>query len=580
MKTKLLLISLLFAAACSNAPEDGNHHIELLTTNDVHGRWFDTDYADGSLKNSLFAVNHYVDSVRNSAGAGNVILVDAGDCLQGDNGAYYFNYVDTVSPHLFPRLAGYMGYDAVAVGNHDIETGHPVYDRVKAQMRKAGVPFLAGNALRTDNGKPYFDTYTVVDKGGLKAAIIGFTNPNIKGWLSEEIWSGMTFESLLPLVQETVDAVIAREKPHVTIVAVHSGSGKGDGSMYENQGLDLYNSLRNVDFVISSHDHRALTAANDSIGFINSGSHCKNIGHGTIDVVVENGKIVSKTISTGLIKVKAENTDQAMKKAFSKEYETVKAFTLQTVGELRSDLRTRDAFAGMSDYINLLHTLALDKTGADISFAAPLTYNGKVTAGTLIYNDLFTIYPFENQLFTLKMTGKEIKDYLEYSYEQWINTVDFKDKDSHILKIRNSGDMRFNQDRWSFENRSYNFDSAAGIIYSVDVTKPFGSRISIASTADGSNFDMGQEYTVAMTSYRASGGGQLLEAGAGISDSDGRIVGRYKEIRDILYEYLQDNGVIDPERTGDVSVLGHWEFIPEEAAGAGIKKDMALLFGR
>lgn len=579
MKSRLFLLSLLAMAACSGGPEDGTYHLELLTTNDVHGRWFDESYVDGSQKNSLFAVKHYVDSVRKAAGAENVILVDAGDCLQGDNAAYYFNYVDTVSPHLYPRIVEYMGYNAIAVGNHDIETGHPVYDRITAEMKRRGIPFLAGNAIRIDNGKPYFDTYTIVKNSGLKVAILGFTNPNIKGWLSEELWSGMTFESLIPLVQQEVDRVTAAEKPHIVIVAVHSGSGNGDGSMYESQGLDLFKSLRGVDFVVASHDHRALTQAADSIGFINSGSHARNIGHGTIDMTVKDGRIVSKTIGTGLINVKASNADEAMKAEFRKDFEAVKAFTLRTVGELKSELRTRDAYIGMSDYINLIHTLGLDRTGADISFAAPLTYNGTVSAGTLVYNDLFTIYPFENQLFTLRMTGREVKDYLEYSYEQWINTVDFKDSGIHVLKIRKGDDMRFNQSRWSFVNRSYNFDSAAGINYTVDVTKPFGSRVSISSMADGNGFDMDKEYTVAMTSYRASGGGKILEEGAGIKDSETRTVGRYPELRNILYDYLQANGAIDPEKTGDTSVLGHWEFIPADKAKAAIAKDMLLLFG-
>ena len=81
-----------------------------------------------------------------------------------------------------------MGYDAVVVGNHDIETGHPVYDRLKSQLT---VPFLAANAIRTDDGKAYFPEYTIVRRHGLRIAVIGFTNPGIPGWLSPELWEGM-----------------------------------------------------------------------------------------------------------------------------------------------------------------------------------------------------------------------------------------------------------------------------------------------------------------------------------------------------------------------------------------------------
>ena len=127
MKRLIYSAALLLLVACGG-PADGIHTLHMLTTNDVHGRWFDTDYITNAKRESLMAVNWYVDSVRNAAGAGNVLLIDAGDCLQGDNASYYYNFVDTKSEHLFSRLMAYMKYDAVTVGNHDIETGHPVYD--------------------------------------------------------------------------------------------------------------------------------------------------------------------------------------------------------------------------------------------------------------------------------------------------------------------------------------------------------------------------------------------------------------------------------------------------------------------
>ena len=99
------------AVSCVNGPS-GEFQFDLLTTNDVHGSWFDSTYVGGQVKNSLMAINTYVNEYRDSLGKDNVLLVDAGDCLQGDNAAYYFNYVDTLSPHLFSRLAAYMKYDA------------------------------------------------------------------------------------------------------------------------------------------------------------------------------------------------------------------------------------------------------------------------------------------------------------------------------------------------------------------------------------------------------------------------------------------------------------------------------------
>ena len=295
---------------------------------------------------------------------------------------------------------------------------------------------------------------------------------------------------------------------------------------------------------------------------------------------VKNGNVVSKSLSAGLINVDKNNTDEAMRTMFQDDYEAVKAFTLEEVGELKADLITRDSYRGMSDYMNLIHTISLGCAPARISFAAPLTFNGYVKAGTLVYNDLFTIYPFENQLYVVKMTGKEIKDYLEYSYDLWINTYD--KETLHLLKIADAPDPRTGQANWSFVNRFYNFDSAGGLVYEVDVTRPAGERVDIKSMADGSPFVPEVEYNVAMTSYRASGGGGIMRHGAGIDTDriEERTIAYYPELREILYDYLKKTGSIDPDVIGDPSVIGRWNFVPYEEAEKALDKDMKLLFPR
>ena len=573
----LLSACVFLAFSCGRTLKDGEYTLTVLSTNDVHGTWFDSTYVDSRTRPSLMAVKHYVDSVRTADGVGNVLLLDAGDCLQGDNAPYYFNYVDTETPHLFPRLVKYMGYDAVAVGNHDIETGHPVYDRVAADLKKNKVDFLAANAIRNDDGKPYFKPYKIVKKAGLKVAVLGYTNANMKAWLTEELWSGMHFVPIVDVIQADVDRIKAKEHPDVMVVVMHSGTGEGDGSMLESEGLDAFHLVKGVDFMLASHDHRPFVEANDSCGFLNSGSHSRNIAEGKLHLTVKGRKIVSRTYEAGLIPVRAEKADPEMKAHFHSDYEAVKAFTLREVGILNTDLWTRDAYRGMSDYMNLIHTLSLGCKPAEISFGAPLTFNGHVQSGIIRYNDLFTIYPLENQLFVVKMKGDEIRLYLEHSYDKWINTI--AKADDRLLKIEARDDARTQQQRWSFVNRSYNFDSAAGINYTVDVTKPFGQRIDITSMADGSAFDPQREYNVAMTSYRASGGGNLMkETGIDTDRIDDRVVARYPEIRNILYDYLMENGSIDPEVIGNPAVIGQWKFVPEQLAEAAMERDMQLLF--
>ncbi|MBQ3381753.1 MAG: bifunctional metallophosphatase/5'-nucleotidase [Bacteroidales bacterium] len=588
-RISILFLIVASALAC-NKIKDGDYTLHVLTTNDVHGTWFDSTYTDGNQKKSLMAISQVVNRFRDSVGAENVILIDAGDCLQGDNAPYYFNYVDTVSPHLFPRLLEYMKYDAVAVGNHDIETGHDVFDRVASQMEEKGIPFLGGNAIKDscpvseEDGEKtgysfedrYFPVYKIVERGGLKVAILGYSNPNMKAWLDESVFSGIHFVSLIPLVQQDVDKVIQKEKPQVVIVAIHSGTGDGKGNSYESQGLDLLNSLTGVDFVVCSHDHRPYTAQTDSICLINSGSHSKNVGHGTITLKVKKGKVVEKKLSAENIESDLTDVDTVMRNMFRPEFLKVKEFTLTEVGTLDKDMATRDSYRGMSYYMNLIHTVGLASSGAEISIAAPLTYNRTIKAGSLVYNDLFTIYPFENQMFVITMSGRELKDYLEASYDKWI----MADSTGHLLKIQLREDPRNNQEVWSFVNRSYNFDSAAGIYYSVDITMPRGERVKILSMADGTPFDMDKTYKVAMTSYRASGGGGLLdEIGIETDRIDERIVAKFPEYRDVIYRYLQKHKQIKAKDVSNRNIIGGWEFIPHLKAKKLLDQDMKLLFG-
>ena len=562
----LLLLSLpllLFAARRSE--------LHIVTTGDVHGSFFNRPYVDGArTRTSLMSVKHYVDSLRAAVGPDNVLLLDAGDILQGDNASYYYNYVATGEPHIYPRLAKYMGYDACTLGNHDIETGHAVYDRVLAQMTELGVPWLGGNAIKPD-GSLYFPEYVVVNKAGRRILVMGYNNANIDHWLSQEQWSGMSHVSLIPYVQRRVDALRASVKPDAVVVLVHSGTGQGDGSILENQGLDLFHSLHGVDVLVCAHDHQPATFSKEGLVMVDGGARCSNVGHVVLSFRCR--KVASRKAE--VVRMDKNIVDEAMVAAFDPEFQAVREFTIREVGTLGVTLRSREAYAGMCPYIDLLQTVQLAASGADVSLAAPLSFNSTVPSGPIVFDDMFKIYPFENQLYVLLLTGAEIKGLLEYSYGNWITAPG-----EHLLAIRQRADDRTGASRWSFINRSYNFDSAAGIIYTVDVTKPEGNRVCIESFADGRPFEPEATYRVAMTSYRANGGGDLLTDGAGIPH-DGlaaRVENKYPEIRNLVYDFFREHGTVDSGILSDRSVLGSWRFVPESVASPLLASDLKLLF--
>ena len=163
------------------------------------------------------------------------------------------------------------------------------------------------------------------------------------------------------------------------------------------------------------------------------------------------------------------------------------------------------------------------------------------------------------------MTGKEVKDYLEYSYDKWIQDPQAT---GHALLLNKSGRL---------VNNYYNLDSAAGIIYTVDVTAEKGRRVKIVSMADGRKFDKRKTYKVALNSYRASGGGGHLEFGAGIPfhDIKSRILKSFDgDLRGLIIEDFENQYKSGAKMT--LNPLGQWKFTPDGVAGEALKKDLEL----
>jgi 2',3'-cyclic-nucleotide 2'-phosphodiesterase/3'-nucleotidase len=181
---------------------------------------------------------------------------------------------------------------------------------------------------------------------------------------------------------------------------------------------------------------------------------------------------------------------------------------------------------------------------------------------------MLNIYPFENQLYVMRMSGKEILDYLEYSYSQWVYSMN--SSEDKMLKIQ----KRNNSNIYSFINRSYNFDSASGILYEVDLTKPIGQRVMIKSMSNGTSFDLNKTYNVALSSYRANGGGEILEMGSKLNatERDKRVVKRMADIRDLLFDYIKKEQVLKPLN------LKEWSFTPIEFSSEAKKREYQLIF--
>ena len=250
----------------------------------------------------------------------------------------------------------------------------------------------------------------------------------------------------------------------------------------------------------------------------------------------------------------------------------MEAWIYRPIGQLTQTIAERDAYFGPSHFIDLIHQMQLRLTGADISLAAPVSGNADIPEGELRVSHMFSLYKYENFLYKMRMTGREIHGLLEMSYGLWTNQM--TSPEDHALLI---DDHLYDHNCAGMPNPCYNMDAAAGIVYDVDLTKPAGERVTIRALSDGRPFCMDSCYTVATNSYRGNGGGELMTRGAGIPHSElaSRILwSSDKDLRYYLIEEVEKQGTIQP------TIISQWRFVPEAWTTEALRRDRQLLYGK
>lgn len=546
--------------------------LKLVETSDVHGCYFPYDFIKRKpMSGSLARVSSFVNEQRKEY-ADRLILMDNGDILQGQPIAYYYNYIDTVSTHVNAAMLNYMKYDIGNMGNHDVEAGHSTYDR---WVKQCDFPVLGANIIDTSTGNPYLKPYQIIERGGVKIAVLGMITPAVPLWLPEQLWSGLRFDDMEKAAASWMKIIREKENPDLVVGLFHVGWEQNEtDEMVENGSENIARNVPGFDVVFLGHDHvkrcgKIVNAEGDSVLLVNPGSMAKVVSDVTVKIRKKDGKVVSKSVDGVLTDMKNYPVDKAFMNEFASQYKATENFVSRKIGKIKESITTKDAYFGPSAFVDLIHQLQLDISGADISFCAPLSYNAEIRKGDIYMSDMFNLYKYENMLYVMKLSGKEIKNFLEMSYSIWTNVM--TSPDDHIMLL-NDSDKGFGR----FKNPTFNFDSATGIIYTVDVTKPQGEKITIVSMADGSPFDMDRMYKVAVNSYRGNGGGNLLTEGAGIPKEElgKRIISSTdKDLRFYLMKRIEEVRILDPKP------LGQWKFVPENWAVPAAERDYKLLFG-
>lgn len=574
----LLLCTLLLLVPGALLAQKQVVELKIVETSDVHGHYYPYDFtAQRDAPGSLARVSAFVKEQRQACGDDGLILLDNGDFLQGQPSAYYYNYMDTVAPHVGAAMLNYMGYDAANMGNHDVETGRAVFERWAAQCR---FPVLGANIVEEATGRPRFKPYVVVERQGVRVAVLGMITPAIPMWLPRGLWAGLRFDDMEQTARRWMEVI--REKEHADVVIGLFHAGKSPyvmgGKYRENASAEVAARVPGFDAVLMGHDHvRACTkvagAEGDSVLLVNPGSNALTVACVDITLTVEDGRVTTKHAEGTLADVSQLPPDADFLRHFAPQREAVQAFVGKRIGRLAETISTRPAYFGPSAFVDLIHELQLEIGDAEISLAAPLSFDTQIAAGDVWVSDMFKLYKYENLLYTMRLTGQEVHDALEMAYGLW--TGQMRSPADHLLLLRPTR-QDASAERAAFQHPSYNFDSAAGIRYTVDVSKPAGQRVHIISMADGTPFDPAREYRVAVNSYRGNGGGELLTRGAGIPQEElaGRIIrSTDKDLRFYLMQYIERKGTITPH------VLGLWKFIPEDWASQAARRDYEYLFG-
>lgn len=556
-----------------------NVEFSIVETSDVHGNYFPYDFINAKPgEGSLSRISTFVKQLRQKKGNHRVLLVDNGDILQGQPSAYYYNYVDTTGTHLCARMLNDMGYLCATLGNHDVETGHAVYDK---WMDECGFAVLGANVYKRSEQKPYLTSYIQEEVDGVRIAVLGLITPTIPQWLPEYLWANLDFKDATETAKRIVPIMRRAAKADVVVVLIHSGVGPehSQSRMLDHCAYQIAEQVPDVDVVFCGHDHRVANREilNDStqqkVLVLNPGANAMRVAQADFTLGLDaKGKVVKKQIKGKVVDIKEQTPDQEFLNKFQKDFEAVKQYTSQVIGYNKTNLDTRESFFGPSPFVDYIHSIQLAATGADISFAAPLSFDAAIPAGPIKMADLFNLYKYENQLLVLQLSGQEIKRYLEESYSIWTNQM--QSPADHILLFR--PDFEKALEPWQrLQHSSYNFDSAAGLNYTVDVRKPKGEKVTILSMADGTAFDLQKQYRVAVNSYRANGGGGLLTKGAGIplEKLKSRVLWTSdREMREYLRRDIARQSEVNPHS------INNWKFIPEDWVQQAATRDANILF--
>jgi 2',3'-cyclic-nucleotide 2'-phosphodiesterase (5'-nucleotidase family) len=551
---------LIATAACTSrapvpsAATGARGTLVLMGTTDVHG-WllpYD-DYTGQGTDNGLARLAPLIDSIRADHPRATVLL-DSGDLLQGNPLAFVHSGTDGSDIHPVTRAMNLLAYDAAAIGNHEFNYGIEHLDRV---VRQAAFRLLSANIFLAGTDQHAYAPYTIVERQmsrrPIRVGVTAVTPPGVLLWDRDNVQSRLDFRGIVESVRPVV-AAMRSEGADIVVVASHGGLA---GSSYdtaatrvpaENAAADLAREVAGIDVIFMGHTHREV--ADTTVGgtlLLQAKNWAASLAVAELEVATSAGgkwRVASKrrkTVRPGA----GAAIDRRLAEILATADALTRAYVNRRIGVSTAEWAAADTRTTDTPILDLINEVQRATAGTDLSAAAAFSLTSRIPEGPVTMADIAGLYTYDNTLKAIRISGAQLRAYLEKSAEYYLPCPGGK-----CDRVTNP------------EVPGYNFDVVTGVDYTLDLTRPVGQRV-VRLEREGRAVAAADSFTLALNNYRASGsGGFTMLADAPV------VYDRGESIRELLIAEIEKRGTLSP---ADVH-RKNWEIIPRALAEQGSRE--------
>jgi len=497
----------------------------IASTTDVHGRLRAWDYYEGRSEpaRGLARAATIIDSVR-AANPGRVILLDAGDLLQGNPLTFVAARVSRNRSNPVITAMNAMRYDAAAIGNHEYNYGVPYFD---SAVRQATFPFLSANTYRVEPRDIHaYRSWTIVERAGVKVGIVGATTPGVMIWDADHIRGRLWFGEIVSAVRTAVGEVRAAGAD-IVLVTMHSGLNEpasydtvSTGLPGENVAARVAAEVTGVDLILYGHSHRENRGT--TIGqtlLVQPKNWATSVSIAHLRLTRNGGRWSVTSRGSELVQAAGHEESPAVVAAIDVAHRETLAYVADTIGTTAERWSADSARVKDTPLIDFVLETERKVAGTDLASTAAFSTEAELSPGPITVAQVAELYPYENSLRGIRITGRQLRDYLEFSARYWRTPA------SPTAPLEPDPSIP-----------GYNFDIVSGVDYAIDVSRPIGSRITRLDYK-GSAVRDADTFTMALNNYRQTGGGGFaMLAGAP------EVYRGETEIRELLIDEVKARG--------------------------------------